>query len=234
MSIPITAMRSLQYMQLDFFILREYCIEQGILKRTKRITPVGAGRSAGSPPRMDPAVAEGVLIRMLGQALRIVFAGCEVEKRRYLPEFAIALPGVSWWRAPAPDAEHLHPLLDMGGLGLSRFVRPERQYDSGRLSLLVAADGKAGVGRWNRRDRLQTTEIADTSFARAAKAAVEWKRRMDALRGIQAAPPPGSAADAAAEHSADASASGAAAALEAAGSSAQRAFEEAVQQMRRR
>jgi hypothetical protein len=174
--------RTLQYLQLDFYKMREYCIACEILPRSRRITPFGAGTKNVTP---DPGAGQDVSFRAMGQALRTLFEGCEVTKTRNVPEFRILLPEGDWHKDDTDGniRQDIHPSLATQDMpdNLGRYI--SRRFTANqRLVLTVAPDGKPDASRWGRRryETLLRTGRPATNFYEAMRAAVEWKKRMDA------------------------------------------------------
>lgn len=189
MAATIPRERSLIYLQLNFFKLREYCVQQGFLKRTRRLTPVGAASKKGS---LDICAAEDISFRMFGQVLRSIFDGCQVVKQRNMAEFKVKLEDGDWWRNDRDINLHaelqFHPSLSPHHLSddLRQFLILKMMGPWGRPRtphLIIGIDGRPGSSRYyNRRreDTLLKNGRSVTDFHSAMRAVVEWKRLMDA------------------------------------------------------
>jgi len=190
---PLTASRGIQYMQLDYFKLYTYCVDQGILKRGRRRTPLasasGAQAPAGNPTVQDNRAleaAEQALIRLFSDMLKSLFGDAKISKMRNVLEFTVPLPDGGWWH---DRNMRIRPEIDSLGTEASgaydRYVRFRKSDDYMRLPLRVeiAPDGEPGSSRWNRRryETLLRNGRSKGRFHEAAKAAVAWKGRMDAL-----------------------------------------------------
>lgn len=200
----ISRNRSLSYLQLDFFKLREYCIEQGLIKRTRRLTPVG---EATKHTPLNIGAAEDISFRLFGQVVRDLFDGCQVVKQRNMAEFLVKLPDGEWYKGTHNEntREQFHPSLLPSTLpdNLGRFLSlkmwgPWNGPQTPRL--VIGIDGRADASRYHNRrreDTLLKNGRPVTDFHSAMRAVVEWKRLMDArLEAVRVAtvetetPPP--------------------------------------------
>lgn len=188
---PLPLDRGIQYMQLEFFKLYSYCVDQGILKKSRRQTPMKSS-SLHLHTRLE--AAEVTLIRLFGSMLKSIFDGSVggqhlyqpgVAKMRNVLEFTVLLPDGEWWQRghsnTRPEIDNLGNAESAGYDRFVRFLRPNNMTTIPRI--LVAPDREPGSTRWNRRrfETLLKEHKSRGHFYDAAKAVVAWKERMDTL-----------------------------------------------------
>lgn len=177
---PLSSMRALRYIQIDYFQLWKRCVEKGLLKRTRRKLPM-AGVEASAGVSFDAVFrGEEILFRLAGQALRSLFHDCRVEKVRDIPAFRIALPRGDWWKegngtmrgALEPQGE------DTNFISLTK----PSAWGNGHLILEVAFDRMARRSRFARRrcDTIMRDGKPRSNSAAALSAAIRWRGCMAA------------------------------------------------------
>ena len=186
--------RGIQYMQLEYFKLYSYCVDQGILKKGRRRTPSGAAALASPMPLAPLEAAEAVLIRLFGKVLRSIFDGSigeqidhpGIAKMRNVLEFTVLLPRGGWWQGEDPLSTRPE-IINLGNAESAAYDRFVCFSGSGQTvtvpHILVAPDGNPGSSRWGRRrfETLLKENKSKGNYYDAAKAVVAWKERMDAL-----------------------------------------------------
>jgi hypothetical protein len=192
----LTPENGIKRMQLDYFKLYRHCVDQGILKEARRVTPSEAARRKMDGSLDQLHAAEGALVRLFSDMLRNLF-GASPEKRRNYLEFIVCLPEGSWWMENGVIVRSIAHLGTEASAAYDRhvlFVRPEERIrhpwpnavqrrNITRPHLLVAADDKLDASSWGRR-RFETLDRyyrSSGKFYDAALCVLAMKERVDAL-----------------------------------------------------